>query len=282
GDVHPLPRPRARPARALQRGLAGLHRHGDAARVLGRHRRPPAGPRRLARGVPPRHSAAPHRRTIRHRRGRRVPPVRGGAAHHHGQPLRRRWRDPRSLDMNARSDVLPLSAAQAGIWWGQQLDPTSPLYNTAEALEIEGPLDVPAFLAALQTVLAGCEALHRRFVAHGDTAEQHACVPPEPCTASLDWRGRADARAAMWTWIAEDLRRPVDLAVGPLYRSVLFTLADDHHVWLLRAHHIALDGFAFSLLRERLWQHYRALVQGSAPPRPVEIGLRDVIAEDQA
>lgn len=184
--------------------------------------------------------------------------------------------------MNARSDVLPLSAAQAGIWWGQQLDPTSPLYNTAEALEIEGPLDVPAFLAALQTVLAGCEALHRRFVAHGDTAEQHACVPPEPCTASLDWRGRADARAAMWTWIAEDLRRPVDLAVGPLYRSVLFTLADDHHVWLLRAHHIALDGFAFSLLRERLWQHYRALVQGSAPPRPVEIGLRDVIAEDQA
>src|SRR5687767_11040472 len=48
---------------------------------------------------------------------------------------------------------LPLTAAQAGIWAGQQLDPTSPAYNAAEYIELRGPLDVPRFTAALrQTV----------------------------------------------------------------------------------------------------------------------------------
>ncbi|MEU7598967.1 hypothetical protein AB0B79_39095, partial [Streptomyces sp. NPDC039022] len=39
----------------------------------------------------------------------------------------------------------PLSSAQRGIWFAQQLDPDSPSYHTAEYVEIEGPLDLPAF-----------------------------------------------------------------------------------------------------------------------------------------
>ena len=40
---------------------------------------------------------------------------------------------------------MPLSAAQAGIWLGQQLDPSNPAYNTGECIEILGAVDPAAF-----------------------------------------------------------------------------------------------------------------------------------------
>src|SRR3954447_11452232 len=58
---------------------------------------------------------------------------------------------------------LPLTAAQQGIWIGQQLSPTSPLYNAAEYLQIDGPLDPGAFERALRQTVAETEALHVRF-----------------------------------------------------------------------------------------------------------------------
>ena len=35
---------------------------------------------------------------------------------------------------------LPLSAAQAGIWFAQALDRANPIYNTSEYVEIHGPM----------------------------------------------------------------------------------------------------------------------------------------------
>ena len=43
---------------------------------------------------------------------------------------------------------LPLTEAQAGLWFAQRLAPENPAFNTAHAVWIEGPLDVVAFTAA--------------------------------------------------------------------------------------------------------------------------------------
>ncbi len=48
---------------------------------------------------------------------------------------------------------LPLTGAQAGIWFAQQLDPDNPIYNTGEYVEINGAIDVNIFKTALERVL---------------------------------------------------------------------------------------------------------------------------------
>jgi hypothetical protein len=50
-----------------------------------------------------------------------------------------------------------------GIWFAQQLDPENPIYNTAEYVEIKGPLDQELFEKALRHVMKEAESFHARF-----------------------------------------------------------------------------------------------------------------------
>lgn len=58
---------------------------------------------------------------------------------------------------------LPLSGAQAGIWFAQQMDLQNPAYNTGEYVEIHGPVDPICFKEALRRTMAEAESLHLRF-----------------------------------------------------------------------------------------------------------------------
>lgn len=56
-----------------------------------------------------------------------------------------------------------LTGAQTGIWFAQQLDPDNPIYNTAEYIEINGPVNIALFEEALRHVIKEAESLHVRF-----------------------------------------------------------------------------------------------------------------------
>ncbi len=176
---------------------------------------------------------------------------------------------------------LPLSAAQHGIWLGQQLDLLSPVYNAAESIEIRGPLLPELFDTALRQAVSEAQVLHARFVSEGGQPRQLLSPPAEWQLHVADLRDAADPWAAAHAWMMEDLRQPVDLSRGPLFAHALFQAAPDRFFWYQRAHHIALDGFGFSLMSRRVAEIYSAL----ASRRPVPRGfgqLRAVIEEDAA
>lgn len=172
---------------------------------------------------------------------------------------------------------LALTSAQYGIWLGQQLDAASPAYWTAEAVELSGPLDAVLFEAALRQAVRECDALHMRFANDGDALWQ----TPDP---QEDWpfarlsMNDADARQ----WMQADLQQPADLARGPLFASALLHTGADTALWYLRAHHIALDGFAYAMLAQRVAALYSALCAGvdAAPARAAK--LDPVVGEDAA
>ena len=57
------------------------------------------------------------------------------------------------------STAWPLTEAQAGLWYAQQLAPANPSFNTAHGLWIDGPLDVDAFTQAANQAARECESL---------------------------------------------------------------------------------------------------------------------------
>ncbi|GAA3184771.1 hypothetical protein GCM10020255_080800 [Rhodococcus baikonurensis] len=62
-----------------------------------------------------------------------------------------------------RPDRIPLSYAQARIWFLNQMDPGSPAYNVPAAISLDGALDVPALEAAVLDVIERHEILRTVF-----------------------------------------------------------------------------------------------------------------------
>src|ERR1044072_9326446 len=63
---------------------------------------------------------------------------------------------------------IPPNAAQEGTWTGQRFDPDSPAFNTAEYVEIHGPVDVDRFTTAVRTAVGEADALTVLFGADAD------------------------------------------------------------------------------------------------------------------
>src|SRR6185295_10369549 len=62
-----------------------------------------------------------------------------------------------------RDRPLPLSLAQERLWVLEQLDPGTPLYSIAAAVELDGSLQPQALAAALSAVVRRHEALRTTF-----------------------------------------------------------------------------------------------------------------------
>ncbi|MBM7114615.1 myxochelin non-ribosomal peptide synthetase MxcG [Archangium primigenium] len=181
----------------------------------------------------------------------------------------------------SRDAAWPLSAAQHGIWTGQQFDLQSPVYNAGECIEILGSLDVTRFEAAVRRAVGEAEALHARFPPNGPEPVQVIDPRADWPLPVVDLTATPDPWAAARDWMRADLARTVDLTQGPLFAQVLFQASSERFFWYQRIHHIAMDGFGFSLLARRVAELYTALVS-----QQVITGgfgrLRAVLDEDAA
>ncbi|EWM19075.1 non-ribosomal peptide synthetase [Kutzneria sp. 744] len=169
---------------------------------------------------------------------------------------------------------LALTAAQHGIWTGQQLDPRSPAYNTAEYIEIHGPVDVDLLMAAIQRAVADAEALSARFIDTDDGPRQ--ILEPRPWSVHV-----ADVtEQAALDWMASDVAKLVDLADDPLFAHAVFRVAEDRFLWYHRVHHILLDGYGLALVARRVAEVYTALAEGRQPAEHEFGTLASVVDED--
>ncbi|MFF4422637.1 amino acid adenylation domain-containing protein [Streptomyces sp. NPDC001549] len=183
------------------------------------------------------------------------------------------------------SQRLPLTGAQTGVWYGQRLDPDSPVYNVGQYVEIDGPLDAGLFVAALRQTVAESEALTARF-AEGPDGEPYQVAWSGPAAgppvAVLDHTGQDDPYGTALSLMRADMARPVDPVRDSLYVFTLHRVGPDRTLWYQRAHHIVLDAFGFSLLSRRTAEIYTALAGGEEPSPTPFGGLEVVLAEEHA
>ena len=164
-----------------------------------------------------------------------------------------------------RPAVVPLSFAQSRLWFLDQLQGPSPVYNMAAALRLSGRLDVGALGAALVDVVGRHESLRTLFAAFEGIPRQ-VVLPAEQ--ADFGW-GIVDAggwsKAQLDEAIGVVVRHAFDLSAEiPLYAR-LFRVDDDEHVLVAVLHHIAGDGWSISPLTRDLGVAYAARCAGHAP-----------------
>ncbi|HEV7669532.1 MAG TPA: amino acid adenylation domain-containing protein, partial [Thermoanaerobaculia bacterium] len=170
----------------------------------------------------------------------------------------------------ARELASPLSFAQQRLWFIDQLDPDSALYNIPIALRVTGGLNLGVLSAVLGEIVRRHEALRTVFVAVEGEPRQ-VILPALPLSlpvVDLADFGEAGREAATMLRVAEEAGRPFDLARGPLFRAAVLRLGPEEHVVLATMHHIVSDGWSIEVLVREVTALYEAFAAGRPSPLP--------------
>ncbi len=169
-----------------------------------------------------------------------------------------------------RGDRAPLSFAQQRLWFLDQLEPGSSVYNLPLSLWLRGPLDPAAVATAIHRIVARHAVLRTTFSWAEDEPAQlvaPAAVMPLPV---VDLSGLAPGRRER---VGVDLlsavaAAPFDLVSGPLLRPLLLRQTATDHLLLVGMHHIVSDGWSIDILMKELGTQYAAACNGVPDPLP--------------
>ena len=174
------------------------------------------------------------------------------------------------LQRVSREGALPLSFAQERLWFFDQFEPASAVYNIRRILHLRGPLNVPALERSFQEFVRRHEVLRTSFAnvngqpqpvlhdaaAFGMTVTDLRSVP----AAAREAEARRQA--------AEEIGRPFDLSRDLMLRAQLWLLGEQDHVLALTMHHIASDGWSAGVFSRELGTLYAAYSSDQPSPLP--------------
>lgn len=166
--------------------------------------------------------------------------------------------------------AMPLSPAQQRIWFFNQLQPETNLYNVAGTARLRGPLDVELLHRCLGEIVDRHEVLRTTYGQVNGVPVQ--TVRPftgiEFPLADLTDLPATEREADAQRRCQAETDRPFDLEHDLMARPLLLRLAEDEHLLLICQHHIATDGWSLNVLIRELGERYRAHLCGETPNIP--------------
>ena len=167
-------------------------------------------------------------------------------------------------------DSVPLSFAQQRLWFLDQYEPNSSVYNVSAALRFTGKLNTDALERGIKEIVGRHEALRTTFsIVDGEPVQIIAPAPNLSLpVVDLGERLESEREQEARRLAREEALRPFDLTRGPLFRATLIRLSATDHILLLTLHHIVADGWSLSVLYRELSALYAAFAGGK--PSPLE------------
>jgi NRPS condensation-like uncharacterized protein len=162
--------------------------------------------------------------------------------------------------------LFPVSFAQQRLWFLDQLEGPSAVYNVKLPVRLTGTLRTDILQRAVDQLVARHEALRTTFGQERGEPVQvvHSQMPV--AVESIDLRG-VDEHTVR-NRVAELAGHTFRLDCGPLLEVYLLRLAADEHLLLLLTHHIVSDAWSTSVMFRDLAAIYGAMLVGDAPSLP--------------
>jgi amino acid adenylation domain-containing protein len=175
-----------------------------------------------------------------------------------------------------------LSPTQRRLWFVEQFAPDVPLHNVFLCERIIGPLDVAALGRAFAHVAKRQGALRWRLV-RGDGTPAVIVADPAPVVIPVDDLSAIASEVrqeAVDRLLDEEVRTPISLTEGPMWRVRLIRLGDEEHVLVMNMHHLIFDGWSQSVLYRELSQAYKRFLAGEPAddPAPDQVTFADYTA----
>ena len=175
----------------------------------------------------------------------------------------------------------PLSSPQRDIWFDQILHPDVPLYNVGGYARIDGPISPARFEKAINQVIQENDAL--RIILH-----EGESLPTQTFAENVhlklefhDFSDKENAHELAIKWMEQEFVKPFQLYDGLLFRFALCKAEANCYYWLKKYHHLIADGWAISLIVQRVAAAYNALSTGKTS-EPKNFAYPNFIQNDQA
>ena len=175
----------------------------------------------------------------------------------------------------AERHFAPLAFNQESLWFLEQLNPQTSIYNLSDARRLTGTLEVAALQQSLDAMVERHEALRTAF---GDCEGEPHQIISAPQPIKLNWHdlshhAETERENLAQRLLREETERPFDLSHGQLIRITLIKLKPQQHILLVMMHHIISDGWSLGIFWQELAQHYESfcqLINFSLPELPIQ------------
>ncbi|NCR24962.1 MAG: amino acid adenylation domain-containing protein [Microcystis aeruginosa LE13-04] len=171
---------------------------------------------------------------------------------------------------------LPLSFAQQRLWFLDQLQPNSALYNIPMVLHFRGNLNQKALEQSLLEICDRHEVLRTNFVTIDGQPTQIIQTTRETISVvDLQDLPIHEQEEKTQQLKQKQATQPFDLAKESLIRITLVVLSETEHLLLVCMHHIISDGWSIEVFIHELTSLYNAYVQNqpaNLAPLPIQYG----------
>jgi amino acid adenylation domain-containing protein len=187
---------------------------------------------------------------------------------------------PPPIPRRVSKEPAPLSFAQERLWFLEQLDPGTTVYNICRASRLTGKLNTAALEASLTEILRRHEILRSQIrIVDGrpvqiTVAMSRFEVPVTDLRSLTETERDAEVRDR----IKAEAQRPFEFSAGLFLRVVLLQTSDEQHILVLTTHHIVSDAWSMGILTKEIWILYDAYANG----RPVSLAELPVQYADYA
>ncbi|MEH1855163.1 MAG: amino acid adenylation domain-containing protein [Nostoc sp.] len=148
----------------------------------------------------------------------------------------------------------PLSLVQQGLWFFQQLESQSSVYNEFACIQLKGVLNLTVLEKSLNEIIRRHESLRTCFETLNEQPVQviHPTLTVKLPVVNLSNLPQALQNAKVEQLTAEIAQKPFDLTSSPLLRVILLQISEQEHLLLLVIHHIICDGWSIQILNREL------------------------------
>jgi amino acid adenylation domain-containing protein len=203
--------------------------------------------------------------------------LRGELKQHTELPLR--------IEPRLSGNSAQLSFAQERLWFLDQLNAGSAVYNVPLAVRLSDPIDPAILEQSVNEIMQRHEALRTTF--QTVDGQPIPIIRPDLFvdlpTIDLTSEPKPDRAARAHSLLSAEATRPFDLAQGPLIRTLLIRLDRHEHIFLVVMHHIVSDGWSLVLFFRELSAIYATLACGEqSSPAQLSIQYADYAAWQRA
>jgi glutamate-1-semialdehyde aminotransferase/3-oxoacyl-(acyl-carrier-protein) synthase/NRPS condensation-like uncharacterized protein/aryl carrier-like protein len=164
--------------------------------------------------------------------------------------------------VETNSNIFPLSPAQQGVWWAQQLDSNLASFNLSESFLVEGSFNIEIFEKSCIEIIKKHEILRTSFFDKDGVPFQEVhqefsfAIKP----VSLAYLSEEEALIEAQKIVADKIREPFNLEHGPLLNVLLYSIKGNKFVLSVIVHHIVCDGWAMEVFFDELMATYNQLL----------------------
>lgn len=173
---------------------------------------------------------------------------------------------PQKRDQNR----FPLSFSQQRLWFLEQMQPGTSLYNITSVLRLRGNLQISALEYSFNEVVRRHEVLRTTFTRDTESPLQviHEHQPLAINLQKLPGLSENKISERINAQAFHEANQPFNLEKGPLLRLTLLQFSELDHVLILTLHHIVSDNWSTGLLVAEILQLYKAYLENRKPDLP--------------